>query len=146
MGDTVHHLHIVEGNPTIGEYLSELPWYLPKSVKKTDGSAIRSIKAMKAVKTPWFLSATNTQAGLLATQHPHHRVPNSEIELGNIIPGSPDYVPCKLVSKNVKPSKNMSHIPVDMTRSKKTMTKAQMAKLHKELWLAMQAKQKERHT
>ena len=83
----------------------------------------------------------------MAAQHPHRKSPDSEIRLENIIPGSPEYVPYKRVPKgNTKPAKVMSYASVDMTRSKKTMTKAQMAKVHKELKQAIQAKQKERQT
>ena len=71
-GDIVQHLPVVQGNQSTGESLSELPWYLPESVKKTDGSAIRSRKAILAVKAPRSHSVTNTQEGLLAAQHPHH--------------------------------------------------------------------------
>ena len=103
----------MQGNQSTGESLSELPWYSPESMKKTDGSAIRSRKAMLAVKAPQSHSVTNMQA--YTAQHPHHRIPDSEIRLENIILGSPEYIPYRHVSKNNKSSKIVSHIPVDMT-------------------------------
>ena len=79
-------------------------------------------------------------------QHPHRKIPDSEIRLENIIPGSPKYVPYRRVPKNTKSGKVISCTSVDMIRSKKTMSKAQMAKLNRELQLATQAKQKECQT
>ena len=64
--------------PTISESL-ETSWETPKR-KNIDGSANRTKKAKIAQKEP--------RKGL-AIQHPHTKVPNSEIKLENIIRGSP---------------------------------------------------------
>ena len=145
-GDVVQHLPATQGNKTIGESLSELPWCSPDPKKKTDGSAIHSKRAMLAVKAPKKHKNTQTQAGLMATQHPRQCVPNSKIRIENIIPGSPEYIPYKWVKNGKQGSKNLVTVSVGMTKSKQTLTKAQMAKAQKELKLAMDAKDIEQQT
>ena len=145
-GDIVQHLPATQGNKAIGESLSELPWYSPDPTKKTGGSAICSKRAMLAVKAPKKCKNTQTQAGLMATQHPCQRVPNSEIRIENIIPGSPEYIPYKRIKNGKKGGKNLVAVSVGMTKSKQTPTKAQMAKAQKELKLAKDAKEKEWQT
>ena len=52
-GDEVQHLPIVQGNPSIGETLKEIPWYTPSpEIKKTDGSVNYSKKVRIAKKEP----------------------------------------------------------------------------------------------
>ena len=145
-GDIVQHLPATQGNKAIGESLSELQWYSPDPKKKTDGSAIHSKRAMLAVKAPKKCKNTQTQAGLMATQHPHQRVPDSEIRIENIIPGSPEYIPYKQIKNGKRGSKNLVTVSVDMTKSKQTLTKTQMAEAQKELKLAKDTKEKEWQT
>ena len=141
-GDVVQHVPATQGNKTIGESPSELPWYFPDPKKKTNGSAIRSKRAMLAVKAPKKCKNTHIQA----TQHPHQCVPNSEIRIENIIPGSPEYILYKWIKNGKRGSKNLVTVSVGMTKSKQTLTKAQMAKAQKELKLAKDAKEKEWQT
>ena len=141
MLSSIYQLH-----KTIGESLSELPWYSPDLKKKTDGSVIHSKRAMLAVKAPKKCKNAQIQAGLMATQHPCQCVPNSEIRIENIIPGSPEYIPYKWIKNGKKGSKNLMTVSVGMTKSKQTPTKAQMAKAQKELKLAKDAKENERKT
>ena len=47
---------------------------------------------MLAVKAPKKCKNAQTQAGLIAAQHPHQCVPDSKIRIENIIPGSPEYI------------------------------------------------------
>ena len=82
----------------------------------------------------------------MATQHPHQCVPNSEIRIENIIPGSPEYIPYKWIKNGKKGSKNLVTVSVGITKSKQTLTKAQMAKAQKELKLAKDAKENEQKT
>ena len=95
-GDVVQHLPITQGNKSIGSTLSELPWFTPKT-KKTDGSIIHSEKAKIAKKT-----YKQTKANKLAQKHPRTRIPDSEIKIENIIPGSPIYIPSRKSRSPVK--------------------------------------------
>ena len=97
---------------------------------------------MLAVKAPKKCKNTQIQAGLLATQHPYQCVPDSKIRIENIIPGSPEYIPYKWIKNGKKGSKNLVTVSVGMTKSKQTLTKAQMAKAQKELQLAKDIKPK----
>ena len=101
---------------------------------------------MLAVKAPKKCKNTQTQANLMATQHPCQCVPDSKIRIENIIPGSPEYILYKWIKNEKKGSKNLVTVSVGMTKSKQTLTKAQMAKAQKELKLAKDAKDTERQT
>ena len=69
-----------------------------------------------------------TKAGELAKLNPHQRIPDSEINIENIIPGSPEYVPYKRIkgkgSKGPK-LKNTIH-DSDMARTNQTLKLSEM--------------------
>ena len=75
-GENMKHL------PSISESLNAI-WDTPKQ-KNTDGSVNRTKKAKITQKEP----RKNILKGL-ALQHPHTKIPDSEIKLENIIQGSP---------------------------------------------------------
>ena len=79
-GENVKHL------PSISKSLDSI-WNTPKW-KNIDGSVNRTEKAKIAQKKPRKNISKD-----LATQHPHTKIPNSEIKLENIVQGSPSFVP-----------------------------------------------------
>ena len=95
-GDVMQHLPITQGNKSIGSTLSELLW-LTTSTKKMDGSLIHSKKAKIAKTTP-----KQTKAKKLAQKQPCTRIPDSDIKIENIIPGSPIYIPYKNIKVTSK--------------------------------------------
>ena len=97
----------VQGNPSIGETLKEIPWYTPSpEIEKTDGSVNPSKKVRIAKKEPKKPKA-QTNAGKLAEQNPHTCILDSEIQPENIIPGSPEFVPYKRLKLSGKGSKGL---------------------------------------
>ena len=123
-GDVMQHLPITQGNKCIGSTLSKLPWLI-LSTKKTDGSVTHSKKAKIAKITP-----KQTKANKLAQKQPCTRIPNSDIKIENIIPGSPIYIPYKniKVTSKGKHSKKIKLInetdkPVGMAHTKLTLTR-----------------------
>ena len=78
----------------------------------------------------------------------HQCVPDSEIRIDNIIPGSPEYILYKQIKSGKKGSKNLVTVSVDMAKSKQTLTKGQVAKAKakKELKLAKDATETEWQT
>ena len=121
-GDVVQHLSITQGNKSIGSNLSELLWLTP-STKKMDGSVIHSKKAK--IATP-----KQTKANKLAQKQPCTKIPDSDIKIENIIPGSPIYIPYKKIkvtgkgkhSKKIKLI-NETDKPVGMAHTKLTLTR-----------------------
>ena len=111
-GENVKHL------PSISESLNSI-WNTSKR-KNTDGSVNRTKKAKIAQKEP-----------RKNIQHPHTKIPDSEIKLGNIVQGSPSFVPhlaksSKGKGKGVKNIKlNDSGFASEMTRRKMTLTAKQ---------------------
>ena len=79
-GENVKHL------PSISKSLDSI-WNTPKW-KNIDGSVNRTKKAKIAQKEPRKNISKD-----LATQHPHTKIPDSEIKLENIVQGSPSFVP-----------------------------------------------------
>ena len=73
--------------PTITESLKTI-WETPKRKKDTNGGAIHTKKAKIAQKEPH-----KNISKQLAQQKPCTKIPDSEIKLENIIPGSPAFVP-----------------------------------------------------
>ena len=72
----------------------------------------------------------------IAQKEPHTRVPDSEIKLSNIIPGSPAFVPYKRITpkgkgkgtKSINIGSNPTTFDSDMARSKRTLTKEEQLK------------------
>ena len=73
--------------PSISESLETL-WESPKRRKNIDGRSNRTKKATIAQKEP-----RKTISRQLAEKNVRTRIPDSEIKLENIIPGSPAYLP-----------------------------------------------------
>ena len=81
---------------SITQTLNEV-WGTPKQKKDTSGSAICTKKARVAQKEP-----EKTIARQLAEKEPHTKIPDSEIRLENIVPGSPTFVPYKCIKSKGK--------------------------------------------
>ena len=117
-GENVKHL------PSISESLNSI-WNTPKQ-KNTDGSVNRTKKTKIAQKEPRKNISKD-----LAIQHPHSKIPDSEIKLENIVQGSPSFVPHSVKSskgkgKGVKNIKlNDSGFTSEMTHRKMTLTAKQ---------------------
>ena len=117
-GENVKHL------PSISKSLNSI-WNTPKR-KNTDGSVNRTKKAKIAQKEPHKNISKD-----LAIQHPHPKIPDSEIKLENIVQGSPSFVPHSVKSykgkgKGVKNIKlNDSGFASEMTHRKMTLTAKQ---------------------
>ena len=128
-GDVVQHLPAVKGNQTIGDNLQELPWYTPNpNKKKIDCSAIQSKNTKIMKMQPKKHLVKKTKARILAEKNPPTKIPDSEICIENIIPGSPSYVPYK--RKKGKDSrgsklKNTIH-DLGMVRTKQTPRLSEM--------------------
>ena len=113
-GEQLKHL------PSISESLETL-WESPKRRKNIDGRSNHTKKATIAQKEP--------------RKNVRTRIPDSEIKLENIIPGSPAYLPYERIpivsrskGKGSKGSKIIS-IPsefTDMACTKQTLTKAEL--------------------
>ena len=87
-GDEIHHLPAIPDDNTISMSLNELPWSTPERPKKTDGSINRNKKPKIAQNEPH-----KTHAKQLAKLNPCTKTPDADIKLGNIIPGSPAFIP-----------------------------------------------------
>ena len=117
-GENMKHL------PSISESLNSI-WNTPKW-KNTDGSVNRTKKAKIAQK-----ETRKNISKDLAIQHPHTKIPDSEIKLENIVQGSPSFVPHSVKNprgkgKGVKNIKlNDSGFASEMARRKKTLTAKQ---------------------
>ena len=114
-GENMKHL------PSISESLNSI-WNTPKP-KNTDGSVNRTKKAKIAQKEPHKNISKD-----LAIQHPHTKIPDSEIKLENIVQGIPSYVPksSKGKGKGVKNIRlNDSGFASEMACRKKTLTAKQ---------------------
>ena len=96
-GDAVQHLPAMKGNQTIGENLQGLPWYTPspKRKKKIDNSANQNKKPAVAKKESKKHLVKQTITSQLAQKNPQSKIPDLEIKIENIIPGSPVYIPYK---------------------------------------------------
>ena len=110
--------------PTISESLNTI-WETPKRKKDTNGGAIHTKKAKIAQKEP-----CKNISKQLAQQKPHTKIPDSEIKLENIIPGSPAFIPYKhktpMVTGKGKDVKNIKlndneNSDSDMARTKRTV-------------------------
>ena len=107
--------------PSISESLDSI-WVTPKR-KNTDGCANRTKKAKIAQKEP-FTSISKQ----LAIQKPQTKIPDSEIQIENIIQDSPSFVPYKVEipkdkvrGKGVKNVKmNIMGSDLGMAQTKKT--------------------------
>ena len=117
-GENMKHL------PSISESLDSI-WNTPKR-KNIDGSVNRTKKAKIAQKEPHKNISKD-----LAIQHPHTKIPDSEIKLDNIVQGSPSFVPHSVKSSNGK-DKGVKNIKLndsgfasEMTRRKTTLTAKQ---------------------
>ena len=129
----------IDGNnlkhiPSISKSLSEV-WETPNKWVPVDSGTIGARKTVIAQKEP-----CKNVSRQIAQKEPHTRVPDSEIKLSNVIPGSPAFMPYKRITPKGK-GKGMKHISIgsnpttldsDMARSKRTMTK--------EEWLRAKAK------
>ena len=110
--------------PSISESLASI-WDTPKR-KNTDGRANRTKKAKIAQKEPH-----KNISKQLAILNPHTKVPNSEIQIENIIQDSPSSVPYKVNTlpgkgKGVKNIKlNVAGSASEMARTKTTLTAKQ---------------------
>ena len=87
-GDKICHLPTTPDDNSISESLNELPWSTPEISKKTDGSVNRNKKPKIAQKEPRKIHAK--QPTELSS---HTKVPDADIKLENIIPGSPAFIP-----------------------------------------------------
>ena len=87
-GDEIHHLSTIPDGNMISESLNELPWSTLERSKKTDGSVNRNKKPKIAQKEPHKLHAKQ-----LAESNSCTKVPDADIKLENIIPGSPAFIP-----------------------------------------------------
>ena len=122
-GEKLKHL------PSISESLETL-WESPKRRKNVDSRSNHTKKAKIAQKEP-----RKTISKQLAEKNVRTQIPNLEIKLENIIPGSPAYLPYERIpivsrgkGKGSKGSKIIS-IPsefTDMARTKQTLTKAEL--------------------
>ena len=110
--------------------LSEVLWYSPTSKRKmTDGSAICSNKAKIVKKEPHkSMKQPKTNAKILAEKNPHTKIPDSEIHVENIIPGSPLYIPYKhhKVKGSKGPKLKITIHDSDMVRTKQTPKLSEM--------------------
>ena len=88
-GEVIMEGEELKHTPSISESL-ESNWYTPKR-KNTDDHANRTIKAKIAQKEPH-----KNIFKQLAILKPHTKVPNSEIQIENIIQDSPSSVPYKV--------------------------------------------------
>ena len=117
-GEDVKHL------PSITESLISI-WNTPKR-KNTDGSVNRTKKAKIAQKEPHRNILKD-----LAIQHPHTKIPDSEIKIENIVQGSPLFIPHPVKSskgkgKGIKNIKlNDSGFALEMACTKTTLTAKQ---------------------
>ena len=131
---------------SISESLNSV-WDTPKR-KNTDGSVNRTKKAKIAQKEPRKNISKN-----LAIQHPHTKIPDSEIKLENIIQGSPLFVPHQTQSSKGK-GKGIKGIKLkdcgsasEMARRKTTLTaKQKAARASKSAQAAKNATPKTRQT
>ena len=129
----------IDGNnlkhiPSISKSLSEV-WETPNKWVPVDSGTIGARKTVIAQKEP-----CKNISRQIAQKEPCTRVPDSEITLSNIIPGSPAFVPYKRITPKGK-GKGTKHISIgsnpttlgsNMARSKRMMTK--------EGWLKAKAK------
>ena len=120
--------------PSISKSLSEV-WETPNKWVPVDSSTIGAGKMVIAEK-----ELHKNVSEQIAQKEPHTRVPDSEIKLSNIIPGSPVFLPYKRITpkgkgkgtKYISIGSNPTTLDLDMVRSKRTMTK--------EEWLEAKAK------
>ena len=102
--------------PSISESLESI-WDTPKR-KNTDGHANRTKKAKIAQKEP-----RKNICKQLAILKPHTKVPNSEIQIENIIKDSPSSVPYKINTLPRKgKGKGVKNIKINVTGSASEMT------------------------
>ena len=87
-GDEICHLPAISDGNTISMSLIELPWSTPEKSKKTDGSVNINKKPKIAQKEPHKIHAKQ-----LAELNSCTKVPDADIKLENIIPGSPAFIP-----------------------------------------------------
>ena len=125
----------IEGNdlkhiPSMSRCLSEV-WEAPNKQITVRGGALRAKKTTIAHKEP-----CKNISKQIAQKEPCSRVPDSEIKLSNIIPGSPAFVPYKRIT-SIGKGKGMNYINIDsnpttldsdMARSKRTLTKEEWLK------------------
>ena len=123
-GDDLKHI------PSISKSLREI-WETPKSKNIFSGGTLGTKKATIAQKEPH-----KNVSKQIAQKEPHTRVPDSEIKLSNIIPGSPAFVPYRRVTpkgkgkgrKNIQIGENSEIFDSEIARSKRTMTKEERLK------------------
>ena len=109
--------------PSISESLESI-WDNPKR-KNTDGCANRTKKAKIAQKEP-----RRNISKQLAIQKPQTKIPDSEIQIENIIHGSPPFVPSKVeIPKDEGRGKGVKNVKMNilgsdlgMAHTKKTLT------------------------
>ena len=87
-GDSIKHLPTIP-DKSITQTLNEV-WGTPTQKINDDRNIIYTKKAKIAQKEP-----KKTIAWQLAEENPHTKIPDLEIRLENIIPGSPLFVPYK---------------------------------------------------
>ena len=91
----------IDGNdlkhiPSISKSLGEI-WETSNKKMIVSGGALRAKKAIIAHKEP-----RKNISKQIAQKEPHTRVPDLEIKLSNIIPGSPAFVPYKRITPKGK--------------------------------------------
>ena len=127
-GDEIHHLLTTPDGNTISESLNELPWSTPERSKITDGSVNRNKKPKIAQKEPHKIHAKQ-----LAELNSHTKVPDADIKVENIIPGSPAFIPYQQKtpineSKGSKgPKIKFFSESTDMAHIRRMLMKAKMA-------------------
>ena len=125
----------IDGNdlkhvPSISKSLSEV-WESPNRQVSVDSGTIGVGKMVIAQKEP-----RKNISRQVAQKEPHTRVPDLEIKLSNIIPGSPVFLPYKRITpkgkgkgtKCISIGSNPTTLDSDMARSKRTMTKEERLK------------------
>ena len=135
-GSMIKHIPVppVHGK-SISEQLDELPWNRsPKRKQLSNGKAIRNKKPKIAEKEP-----RHRPKQPIAEKTPRTRVPDSEIRLDNIIPGSPLYIPIRVKTKGK--GKGCRDIKIlsdsSMARRKQTPMKAEKDALEKKRLMAV---------
>ena len=100
----------IDGNdlkhvPSISKSLSEV-WEIPNKWVSVDSSTIGARKAVIVQKEP-----CKNVSSQIAQKEPCTRVPDSEIKLSNVIPGSPVFLPYKRITPKGK-GKGMKYISI----------------------------------
>ena len=118
-GKVVMEVEELKHIPSISESLDSI-WVVPKR-KNIDGYANRTKKAKIAQKQP-----RPNVSKQLAIQKPRTKIPDSEIQIENIIQDSPSFVPYKVEIPRTKGRgkgvKNIMASDLGMAQTKKTLT------------------------